>query len=319
MTGCTVPPNDRAPDAAQKFSVPTDVGPHLLRRLRNGSLDPTMVVSGDTVWRAIRVGGRAATVRYRQGGVGLVDVAAWGAGAEPAVAAAPLALGLHDDPTELETLAGPYPTLGETLRRVGAPRLGGSHSLVEVLVPTILGQKVQTRSAHTSYRDLCRRFGDDAPTWSNDAPPLRLPPDPIRLADATYHAFHHANVERRRAVTLIEVARRATLIDGLIATRSPREVRVALQQFPGVGPWTAAVATQLVCGDPDAVIVGDFHLPNIVAWVMAGEPRGTDARMLELLAPFVGQRGRAQVLIGRTGHRPPRYGPRLSIRDIRHV
>ena len=38
-------------------------------------------------------------------------------------------------------------------------------------------------------------------------------------------------------------------------------------------------------GDPDAVSVGDYHLPNQVAWALAGEPRGDDARMLELLEP----------------------------------
>ena len=29
-------------------------------------------------------------------------------------------------------------------------------------------------------------------------------------------------------------------------------------------------------GDPDAIAVGDFHMPNWVAWNLAGEPRGDD-------------------------------------------
>ena len=45
-------------------------------------------------------------------------------------------------------------------------------------------------------------------------------------------------------------------------------------------------------GDPDAVAVGDYHLKNLVVHALAGEPRGTDERMLELLAPYAGQRGR---------------------------
>src|SRR4029453_406544 len=45
-------------------------------------------------------------------------------------------------------------------------------------------------------------------------------------------------------------------------------------------------------GDPDAVPVGDFHLPHLVAGALAGEPRGTDERMLEPLAPFAGHRRR---------------------------
>ncbi len=314
-----MPADNRAPDAAIRLSVPADVGPHMLRRFRNGVHDPTMAFVSDTAWRAIRIGGAAATVCYRRHQIGMIDVEAWGAGAEAAVAAAAVALGIDDDPLVLDDLVSAHRLLRETLRRVGPPRLGGSHSLVEILVPTILGQKVQARSAHASYHDLCRRFGEPAPGVPRTAPPLQLPPDPARLADASYDQFHFANVERRRAVTIIEVARRRTRIDPLVDTHTPHEVRVALQHLPGLGPWSTSVATQLACGDPDAVIVGDFHLPNVVAWVLAGETRGTDGRMLELLEPFVGQRGRVQVLIGQTGHRPPKYGPRLSIRNIRHA
>ena len=43
-------------------------------------------------------------------------------------------------------------------------------------------------------------------------------------------------------------------------------------------------------GDDDAVSVGDFHIPNLVAWALAGEPRADDARMLELLEPYRGRR-----------------------------
>ena len=69
-------------------------------------------------------------------------------------------------------------------------------------------------------------------------------------------------------------------------------------------------------GDPDAVSVGDFHLPNLVAWALAGEPRGTDDRMLELLEPYRGQRGRVIRLLELGGFGAPRYGPRLAPRRI---
>ncbi len=36
-----------------------------------------------------------------------------------------------------------------------------------------------------------------------------------------------------------------------------------------------------VLGDPDAVPVGDLHLPHEIAWALAAEPRGDDRRMLE--------------------------------------
>ena len=62
--------------------------------------------------------------------------------------------------------------------------------------------------------------------------------------------------------------------------------------------------------------VGDFHLPNLVAWLLAGEPRGTDERMLELLAPYEGHRGRVQRLLEASGTHAPRYGPRTEARSI---
>ncbi|MEZ5297750.1 MAG: hypothetical protein R2697_16170 [Ilumatobacteraceae bacterium] len=45
-------------------------------------------------------------------------------------------------------------------------------------------------------------------------------------------------------------------------------------------------------GDVDAVIVGDYHFPNTVAWALAGEARGDDDRMLALLEPYSRQQGR---------------------------
>jgi hypothetical protein len=53
-----------------------------------------------------------------------------------------------------------------------------------------------------------------------------------------------------------------------------------------------------------------------VAWALAGEPRGTDERMLELLEPYRGQRGRVVRLLEASGIRAPAYGPRLAPRRI---
>jgi 3-methyladenine DNA glycosylase/8-oxoguanine DNA glycosylase len=69
-------------------------------------------------------------------------------------------------------------------------------------------------------------------------------------------------------------------------------------------------------GDPDAVSVGDYHLPHLVAWALAGKPRGDDALMLELLEPFRGNRGRVLRLLELGGHHAPRFGPRRPLRSI---
>ena len=69
-------------------------------------------------------------------------------------------------------------------------------------------------------------------------------------------------------------------------------------------------------GDADAVPVGDFHIPNMVCWALAGEARGDDARMLELLEPYRGQRARVVRLIKHAGVTAPKYGPRLAPQRI---
>jgi 3-methyladenine DNA glycosylase/8-oxoguanine DNA glycosylase len=96
----------------------------------------------------------------------------------------------------------------------------------------------------------------------------------------------------------------------------PPEAERRLRALPGIGPWTAAEAIRSALGDPDAVSVGDFHLPHLVSWALAGEPRGDDARMLELLEPYRGHRGRAIRLLELSGIGAPRYGPRMGLRSI---
>jgi hypothetical protein len=54
----------------------------------------------------------------------------------------------------------------------------------------------------------------------------------------------------------------------------------------------------------------------MVAWALAREPRGTDERMLELLEPYRGQRGRVVRLLELAGMKAPRFGPRLASRRI---
>ena len=83
--------------------------------------------------------------------------------------------------------------------------------------------------------------------------------------------------------------------------------------------WTTAEVARLALADADAVSVGDYHVPNMVAWALAGEPRGTDARMLELLEPYRGQRGRVQLLLEAGGIAAPRFGPRMRTRAIERL
>jgi 3-methyladenine DNA glycosylase/8-oxoguanine DNA glycosylase len=86
-----------------------------------------------------------------------------------------------------------------------------------------------------------------------------------------------------------------------------------LRAIPGIGQWTAAEVAAVAFGDPDVVSLGDYGLPHLVSYALAGEPRGTDERMLELLEPYRGHRGRVLRLLSAGGIDAPRRGPRLPL------
>jgi 3-methyladenine DNA glycosylase/8-oxoguanine DNA glycosylase len=198
-------------------------------------------------------------------------------------------------------------------RRFAAVRIPRSEAVLEALVPAILEQKVTGEEARRVFRGLVRTFGEPAPGPRELR--LRLPPAPERLAATPYHAFHPLGLERRRAELVARVARRAAWFEAIVDLPI-EDVYRRLTALPGIGPWTAAEVAFRALGDRDAVSVGDFHTPNLVSRALAGEPRGDDARMLELLEPYRPQRGRVVRLLEAAGLRTPRYGPRMAPREI---
>ena len=273
-----------------------------------GLKGPSLQVRPDGLWRATRTRYGPVTVWMRLRDRELVTDA-WGQGADWVLDRIPEWIGESDDPAALV----PYHRAVERAARLGrGMRMASVGGLVEVLIPTILAQKVTGVEAARSYRQLVARYGEPAPGPGG----LRLPPEPIRLAGLRYYDFHPLGVEQRRAETIIRVCRAAGCIEAT-DNRDLASTYRLLHRLPGIGPWTSASALRVVRGDPDAVPIGDFHLPNTVTWALAGEARGTDQRMLELLAPYEGQRGRVVRLLERFAGRAPAYGPRLAPRDFR--
>ena len=162
-----------------------------------------------------------------------------------------------------------------------------------------------------SYRRLVEETGEPAPGPLG----LRLPPSAERLASLPSWTFHTLGVERRRADTLRRSALVARRIDETVRL-DPAEARRRLRTLPGIGAWSAAEVSLVALGDADAVSLGDYHLPHLVAWALAGKPRGSDELMLELLEPYRGHRGRVLRLLQLAGITAPRFGPRMPLRWI---
>jgi 3-methyladenine DNA glycosylase/8-oxoguanine DNA glycosylase len=169
----------------------------------------------------------------------------------------------------------------------------------------VLEQRVTSREAHRSWGALVRAHGTPAPGPLG----LRLPPSADVLAGLPYYRLHRFGIERQRATTVARVARHARRLEEVVDLPLADGYR-RLRAVPGVGAWTAAVVGQVALGDADAVRVGDFHVPHQVAWALAGEPRATDERLLELLEPYRGHRGRVCRLIVSAGISAPARGPR---------
>ena len=142
-----------------------------------------------------------------------------------------------------------------------------------------------------------------------------MPPGPETLAGLPGYAYHRLGLERRRADAISFAAAHATRVEEC-AGLPLADAYARLLALPLVGAWTAAEVGLRALGDADAVSVGDFHLCHAVCWALADEPRGTDERMLELLATFADNRARVVRLIEVAGIHAPRRGPRMAPRSI---
>ena len=145
-----------------------------------------------------------------------------------------------------------------------------------------------------------------------------MPPPPARVATEPYWRFHSFGIERKRADTLRAACLVADRLEHVIAL-SPDLADQQMQSVPGIGPWTAGLVSQVALGDPDRVVVGDYHFPHIVSYTLTGERKGSDERMLELLEPYRPWRGLAQRLIIGGGRKPERRAPRAQLRDLRAI
>ncbi|MET0133123.1 MAG: DNA-3-methyladenine glycosylase 2 family protein [Kibdelosporangium sp.] len=281
----------------------------VLAPFARGKGDPAFQRAADgSVWLAANTPAGSGTLSLRRAG-GEVEASAWGPGADVLLDGVPALLGASDDDSGFEAH---HDVVAEVRRRMPGLRLGASGRVWDVLIPSVLEQKVTGTEARRSWRELCRRFGDEAP---GPFPNLRLPPTPRQLLSIPDWEWHRAGVDRTRRGTLLRAAQVASRLERA-ATLQGVAGRELLRKVPGIGVWTAAEIAQRAWGDPDAVSFGDFHIPAVVGHALLGR-RLDDQGMFEVLAPYAPQRQRAVRYIEAAGFTRPRFGPRFAPRDYR--
>jgi 3-methyladenine DNA glycosylase/8-oxoguanine DNA glycosylase len=283
----------------------------VLAPLRRGRGDPTLQFAADgTVWRTGTTPDGPATLALHRLACGSVRATAWGPGAGWMLDGVPALLGAADDDSGF---VAHHPLVERMRRRLPGLRLGATGRVWDVLMPAVLEQKVSGVEAHRSWRELCRRYGVAPP---GPAPAgMRVLPTPSQVRAIPDWQWHLAGVDQSRRRAILGAALVAHRLENAVALRG-QAGRTLLRKVPGVGVWTAAEVAQRAWGDPDAVSVGDLHIPSIVGWALLGHPVDDDG-MLEVLAPYAPQRHRAVRYIEASGVRPPRRAPRFSPRNYR--
>lgn len=294
----------------RRIDVGLTLGP-----LGHGPADPTFRrVADGTVWRTALLRSGPVTQRFVPAGPHEVLVHLWGAGAREAADQLPALLGEHDDAAGF----APPPQVRDAHRRAAGMRMARSGRVLEALVPAVLEQRVQTITAHRAWRWLVLRYGTPAPgpTPEGVRGGLRVVPDARTWSRIPVWDWHRAGVDPGRARTVTRCALVAPRLEEA-CQMAPAEARARLEKVQGIGVWTSAEVAQRAFGDPDAVSVGDFHLPAAVGWALGGA-RTDDAGMLRLLAPYAPHRHRVVRLLMVDGrHQAPRRGPRLPVPDYR--
>lgn len=124
-----------------------------------------------------------------------------------------------------------------------------------VLVRSIVGQQLSTRSAGAIHARLLERFGGRPPT-----PEEVLADDPDELRTAV--GLSHAKVRYLRS--LAEHVLDGSLDLDRLADLPDEEVVAALTAVSGIGPWSAQLFLMLHLRRPDVLASGDLGIRRAV-------------------------------------------------------
>jgi AraC family transcriptional regulator of adaptative response / DNA-3-methyladenine glycosylase II len=129
----------------------------------------------------------------------------------------------------------------------------------ELALRAVLGQQITVKAATTIFGRFVEVFGSDVTT---PYPTIdRIVPDANAVANATLQQLIDRGLTSKRAATVSALARAAA--DGVVNLNPHADfvvARAALQEIPGIGPWTSEYIAMRALGDPDAFPHSDLGL-----------------------------------------------------------
>ena len=168
---------------------------------------------------------------------------------------------LEANPIAIDACLGRQPELRAHLTRMPGLRVPGSLSGFELALRAVLGQQISVKAATTIFGRFVETFGGKVET--PDPAVDRVGPDADDVANATLQQLIDRGLNRKRAESVQALARAAA--DGSVKLEPPVDLvamRGALQELPGIGPWTAEYIAMRALGDPDAFPHSDLGLLN---------------------------------------------------------
>ena len=272
-------------DGAARGAVVTRDGPWFRRAEQCGGATLVYAAAADASGTTVEVWGPPATSADDR---------------DAAVEAAAGWAGLRDDLAGAGEVLSSFPELRRLCDGVGEVRLSRTPQVAEAFGRSVVEQLVQSAEARRSIAQMVARIGQRV------TPGLWSWPRPELLGATPLWELRRCGISGRMIRALHAGAVEASRLERARGNWAGLDAR--LRALPGVGPWTSA-ETRLRLGDPDAVSVGDYHLPTTVGYALSGPdgdgPDGTwtDAGMLALLEPYRGQRGRVIRLAEMAAHR----------------
>ncbi len=215
----------------------------------------------------------------------------------------PAVLGLEDNPASFQ----PQDKMKRLLQQLHGLHLPRLPVVYHRLVQIILLQLVSWNDAFRAWRMITKRLGAKAPGPCE----LWLAPSAEQFMRLAYYDLVACGVMPKQARLILKLATSANRIE-VLAADSPQSLAQYLYRVPGLGDWTVQHLLGSALGQADALLTGDYNMPHTVAWYLAGEERGSDERMLELLEPYRGHRFRVVSLLWQSGITAPRRGPRMA-------